>query len=407
MLIGVDFAKLHYSFKDVLGQPGEPVARLTPLGLTCTGTVSRLRGGDYQSSFAHTYFVREQSDADEISGLLRQFWEIENPRTSRDRTVLNRDEQCALEQVEDSLKYLDGRYQVALPWKENVPDLPDNYHMALCRLYNTEKRLLKNPEIAAAYSENITQYLEKDYIRKIDPTEEKPAKRWYLPHFPVVRLDRATTKTRIVFDASAKLGGISLNDVIHQGPKLQRDLNNVLLRFRRHPVALTCDIAEMHLRIEVTPKDRSCQRFLWGSLDQQRKPEEYEFNRVVFGINSSSFQSQFVSQTHAEKHKDELPLAAEAVSKSTYMDDSMDSVLDDSQGIELYKQLEEVWSKAGMHARKWLSQALEKIPIKDRASEVDINKDPLPTVKTLGITWLPEDDAFTFKSDPEENRHII
>ena len=104
LLIGVDYAELHYSFKDVRGQPGEPVARLTPLGWTCTGTVIGLRGGDYQSSFAHTYFVREQSDTDEISGLLRQFWEIENPRTSRDQPVLNPDEQCALEQVEKSLK---------------------------------------------------------------------------------------------------------------------------------------------------------------------------------------------------------------------------------------------------------------------------------------------------------------
>ena len=89
--------------------------------------------------------------------------------------------------------------------------------MARRRLSNTERYLMKNTEIAAAYSENITQYLEKGYIRKIDPTEEKPASRWYMPHFPVVRLDRATTKTRIVFD------------VIYQGPKLQRDLKNVLL----------------------------------------------------------------------------------------------------------------------------------------------------------------------------------
>ena len=79
LLIGIDYVELHYSFKDVRGQLGEPIARLTPLGWTCTGTVSGLRGGDYQSSFTHTYFVGEQSDADEISGLLRQFWEIENP----------------------------------------------------------------------------------------------------------------------------------------------------------------------------------------------------------------------------------------------------------------------------------------------------------------------------------------
>ena len=50
---------------------------------------------------------------------------------------------------------------------------------------------------------------------------------------------------------------------------------------------------------------------------------------------------------------------------------------------------------------------LEKIPIKDRASEVDINKDPLPTVKTLEITWLSEDDVVTFKSNPPEENFRI
>ena len=211
LLIGVDYAELHYLFKDVRGQPREPVARFTPLGWTCTGTASGLTGGDLQSNFAQMYFVREQSDTDEISTLLRKFWEIENPITSRE---------C--------------------------------------------------------------------HVRSF-----------------------------------------SLND------------------------ALICNIAEMFLRIEVAPKDRSCQRFLWRSMDQQKEPEEFEFNRVVFGVDLSPFQAQFVSQSHAERHKDELPLAAETVSKSTCMDDSMDLVSDNSQGIELYKQFDELWNKAGMHARKW------------------------------------------------------
>ena len=46
-----------------------------------------------------------------------------------------------------------------------------------------------------------------------------------------------------------------------------------------------------------------------------------------------------------------------------------------------------------MLARKWLSNSaklLKEIPIQDRASEVEIGKDPLPTVKTLGVTWLPK-----------------
>ena len=77
-------------------------------------------------------------------------------------------------------------------------------------------------------------------------------------------------------------------------------------------------------------------------MDQQKEPEEFEFNGVVFGVDLSPFQAQFVPQSHAERHKDELPLAAETVSKSTCMDDSMDLVSDNSQGIELCKQLDEL-----------------------------------------------------------------
>ena len=37
------------------------------------------------------------------------------------------------------------------------------------------------------------------------------------------------------------------------------------------------------------------------------------------------------------------------------MADSMDSLLDKETGIELYRQLSQLWTSAGMHARKWFS----------------------------------------------------
>ena len=37
LLIGVDYADIHYSFVDIRGNVGEPVARLGPLGWTCVG----------------------------------------------------------------------------------------------------------------------------------------------------------------------------------------------------------------------------------------------------------------------------------------------------------------------------------------------------------------------------------
>ena len=38
-----------------------------------------------------------------------------------------------LEKVEKSTKYVDGKYQVAIPWKDDEPEPPDNYKMAVRR----------------------------------------------------------------------------------------------------------------------------------------------------------------------------------------------------------------------------------------------------------------------------------
>ena len=182
-------------------------------------------------------------------------------------------------------------------------------------------RRKRSPDVAATYSQCIEQYIEKVYVRKV-PVHEQSRSSWYIPHFPVIRRDKDTTKTRIVFDASTECGGVSLNDVIHQGPKLQRDLSDVLLRFRRFPVTLVCDIAEMYLRNGIAAEDKPYHRFLWREIDQSRQSDVWKFDHVVFGVNLSPFQAQYVLQQHAKKFKSEFPLGAETVQKSTYMEDA-------------------------------------------------------------------------------------
>lgn len=125
--------------------------------------------------------------------------------------------------------------------------------------------------------------MEKGYLRKVPEAEAPPPEIWYLPHFPIVKMNKSTTKVRVVFDCSAKCNGISLNDVIHAGPKLQRELFDVLIRFRHNPVALVCDIQEMYLQIEIEAEDRPLFRILWRDGETNRNPDVYEFSRVVFG----------------------------------------------------------------------------------------------------------------------------
>ena len=75
----------------------------------------------------------------------------------------------------------------------------------------------------------------------------------------MIHLDQATTKVRITFDGAAICDGVSLNDFVHAGPKLQRSIVDVLLLFQRYEIAIICDIAKMYLQIEVNAEDRPFQ----------------------------------------------------------------------------------------------------------------------------------------------------
>ena len=223
-----------------------------------------------------------------------------------------------------------------------------------------------------------------------------------------MRPEKSTTKTRIVFDASAKFNDLSLNDIVLQGLKLQSDLFAVLRRFRRDPVALMCDIKEMYLQIKLKREDQPYHRFLWRDLETGREPDVFEFNRVVFGVNSFPFQAQFGAQEHARRHQSIFLLEAETVLKSTYMDDSMDSVPSMKAAVEFYSPLSQLWKSAAKYARKWLSnkpEVLQFLPTADCATEVDHDRGELPPIKTLGVLWRPMEDVFKLQVNQPPGKH--
>ena len=77
-----------------------------------------------------------------------------------------------------------------------------------------------------------------------------PGKTHYLPHHPVIRKDKETTKLRVVYDASAKMNGNpSLNDCLYSGPSLLPSTADVLMRFRFHTVTLVADIEKAFLMV--------------------------------------------------------------------------------------------------------------------------------------------------------------
>ena len=211
-----------------------------------------------------------------------------------------------------------GRYEVEIPWKRDPNELPNNYAMAEKRLKNTEKKLLREIELKDAYQTTLSTYLSKGYVKKVKKSKNDVVE-WFLPHFPVVNSNSLTTKTRIVFDASATFQNNSLNETMHCGPKLQADLIHVLIRFRLKKIALCCDIKEMYLQIHLSEKDRKFFRFLWRDVDINKEPEVYEFTRLVFGSSASPFLAQLVAKRNANRFKDKFVRASDSVLSSTYI----------------------------------------------------------------------------------------
>ena len=55
-----------------------------------------------------------------------------------------------------------------------------------------------------------------------------------------------------------------------------------------------------------------------------------------------------------------------------------------------------------MHPRKWLtnSKVLAEIDMKDRAKQIDLSMDYLPSVKAWGVIWSASTDQFSFSAAP-------
>lgn len=102
-------------------------------------------------------------------------------------------------------------------------------------------------------------------------------------------------------------------------------------------------------------------------------------------------------------HIGQILNGCETFLNSTYMNDSMGSVLDEENSIELHRYLSLLLSKAGMYARKWLSNCTgvpREIPLQDLKPGVDLDREYLSYARTLGVWWFADQDVFTFKENP-------
>ena len=226
-----------------------------------------------------------------------------------------------MEEFQEKIQFKHGRYEVLLPWKEKHSVLPDNYKLSLKRLKSLIRRLQQDPDILKEYHSVIQDQLRKGIVEMVEePHISESGRVHYLPHHAVIWKDKTTTKVRVVYDASAKGGGPSLNECLHTGPKFEQRILDILLRFRTYKVVLTADIEKAFLMVSVAKDDRDVLRFLWVVDPTSSDPEVVvlRFTRVTFGVSASPFLLNATVDFHLSKYATTHPELVEKLKRSIY-----------------------------------------------------------------------------------------
>uniref|UniRef100_A0A1X7SMK5 Reverse transcriptase domain-containing protein n=1 Tax=Amphimedon queenslandica TaxID=400682 RepID=A0A1X7SMK5_AMPQE len=177
-----------------------------------------------------------------------------------------------------------------------------------------------------------------------DPGVVDGEKVHYLPHHAVVRRNKTTTKVRVVFDASARSNGPSLNDCLHVGPRFNQMILGILL---------------------------------WNLDEEPPVTQVLRYARVVFGVNRSPFLLKATIRHHVEHYRDSDPLVVISLLESIYVDDIIEGA-DTEEGVwKLYCDYKRILSEGGFNLHKYIAKHLTE-------------------QKVLGIRWKVKEDALVF-----------
>ena len=220
-------------------------------------------------------------------------------------------------------------------------------------------------------------------------------------------------KIRVVFNCAASFYGVSLNQMLLQGPDLTQNLLGILLKFRCKPVAVMEDIEKMFYQVRVRKEDCDFLRIFWwpsGNLHAELVP--YRMLVHLFGAVSSPACANLALHKTAEDNQSLFPSdTCETVGTRFYVDDLLTCLQTEEEAISLVKDITDLCSRGGFHLTQWSSNSrrvLQQIPDEERSKmlrSLDLAKSELPEHRALGVRWCPELDQFGF--DVELHRDSI
>ncbi|XP_058982804.1 uncharacterized protein LOC131804242 isoform X2 [Musca domestica] len=248
------------------------VAQNTKLGWILSGTIQMKSGGNNVRSAATTTIER--------------FWEIEE---IEDEETIAEDDYCLKLYEETTRVDQAGRFVVRLPFAEDR------------RLGESYKRLEGCPKLKAEYIKTIDDLITTKHMVKV---EERKQGKYYMPHQAMIRETSLTTKVRVVFDASSKTSnGKSLNDIMHTGPKLQKDIFDIITKWRTWRFVISADVEKMFRQINIDKEDQEYQYVLWRN-NKSEPVQQFKLTTVTFGCKDADRNCKSMRESrYSQKNK--------------------------------------------------------------------------------------------------------
>lgn len=379
----------------IIVSPTLPTALSSVFGFVLCGKIEVPCTSDDVTNIATSCnLVSYTSDSDTIDSRLKSFWEIEespcdNPISPADKLA---------EEIYSERHYRDdcGRYVSPILMNPNCASLGESYNHAVRRLHHLERRFARSPELHAPYVDFMREYERLGHMQQYVGTE--PSK-YIIPHHCVVKTSSTTTPMRVVFDGSAATSnGVSLNDTLLIGRKLHHDILKIIFNFRLYDICFTADIAKFYRMVFIHPTERCYQHILWRESPSD-EIKTYELLTNTYGLRSSGFVAVRTLQQLASDEGMLYPQAADILMQGFFVDDLLWSTQNLTEACTLQDELVSLLKLGGFDLRKWASNSPELLSRigADQAVAINFSDDTVcPSLKVLGLKWLPGDDCFSF-----------
>ncbi|XP_047504174.1 uncharacterized protein LOC125049113 [Pieris napi] len=376
----------------IKGPSGTICAQKTSLGWIVMGGININMKPKHKAIMA----MNITTDAS-FNDLIKTIWEID---TDTKRNLTKEELRCEEFYKETHARNNEGRYIVRLPFKTEAPlsSEGNTKETAIKRLMQLERRFSRNPELKDEYLKVINEYKTLNHIEEV-PEKELHKKSVYLPHHAVVRQDKETTKTRVVFDASCKgSNNISLNEELLSGPVLQEDLRNLIMRWRIHAICFVSDIQMMYRMIKIHRDDVDYQRIVWRE-NPSDEIRDYRLLTVTFGTASAPYLAVKTLKQLAIDEGDNFPEAARILNEDFYVDDCMSGSDDVQKAIQISKDLKELLRRGGFELKKWSSnntEFMQSLKPDERTTKAHFDLKLDGIIKALGVQWNLGNDRFEY-----------